>query len=136
MDNIRHEFKEFATFYRDTVAPTLLKIKEYECRIRELLFTKYTRLADNLFLPLIPEVREKKVEKEKIFIDPTFLEIIDVRTNPADISITLFTFKIRYGIIGELEDKLEGPFRECIIRPRIPLRFFSNYIGDEEKNSD
>ena len=133
MDNIRHEFREFAMLWRDTLQPALSKKFELEVRIRDLLFSKYRVLANKLFIENIPEVVAGTCKKEDVVFDPMFLEIIDAQSNSADISLTTFTFRIKYYI------KKEGcsvPPRECTIRPKLLLRFFSNYISGNEEDID
>ena len=136
MDNIRHEFNKYAEFNRDVLVPAQCKKKELEAKIRDLLFSKYKRLANKLFIDDMPEIVEGKYKKEDVEVNPYFLEIVSCVSNATDISLTMFSFKVKYWItIGKSINK-EGPEAieiERVVQSRLPLRFFSNYIGDEDE---
>lgn len=142
MDNIRHEFRKYAEFNRDVLYPAEMKKKELEARIRELLFNKYKRLADKLFIDDMPEIKVGKYKREDVEVNPYFLEILSCASNPSDMSYTMFTFKVKYWITtsrstnekGEIEDNVTEI--EKIVKPHIALRFFSNYIGDEDEEAN
>ena len=142
MDNIRHEFRKYAEFNRDVLYPAEMKKKELEARIRELLFKKYKRLADKLFIDDMPEIKAGKYKREDVEVNPYFLEIVNCASNPSDMSYTMFTFKVKYWITtskstnekGEIEDNVTEI--EKIVKPHIALRFFSNYIGDEDEEAN
>lgn len=141
MDNIRHEFRKYAEFNRDVLYPTEMKKKELEARIRVLLFSKYKRLADKLFIDDMPEIKVGKYKREDVEVNPYFLEILNCASNPYDMSYTMFTFRVKYWITtrsinekGEIEDNTTEI--EKIVKPHIALRFFSNYIGNEDEEAN
>jgi hypothetical protein len=142
MDNIRHEFRKYAEFNKEVLYPAEMKKKEIEAKIRELLFKKYKRLADKLFIDDMPEIKTGRYKREDIEVNPYFLEIVNCASNPSDMSYTMFTFRVKYWITtgrainekGEEEDSVTEI--ERIVKPHIALRFFSNYIGDEDEEAD
>ena len=136
MDNIRHEFREFAIFWRDTLVPAFSKKFELESKIRDLLFSKYRGLANKLFLENIPEVKSGTCKKEDVVFDTTFLEIVDAQSSSADISLTTFIFRIKYYIKSEQTYGCDINPKTLTIRPKLTLRFFSNYIPGDEKDID
>ena len=141
MDNIRHEFRKYAEFNRDVLYPAEMKKKELEARIRVLLFSKYKRLVDKLFIDDMPEIKVGKYKREDVEVNPYFLEILNCASNPSDMSYTMFTFRVKYWITtrsisekGEIEDNVTEI--EKIVKPHIALRFFSNYIGNEDEEAN
>jgi len=141
MDNIRHEFRKYAEFNRDVLYPAEMKKKELEARIRVLLFSKYKRLVDKLFIDDMPEIKVGKYKREDVEVNPYFLEILNCASNPSDMSYTMFTFRVKYWITtrsinekGEIEDNTTEI--EKIVKPHIALRFFSNYIGNEDEEAN
>lgn len=130
MDNIRNKFKKYAELQRDVLDPTELERRKLEIEIGNLLLTKYPRLVDKLLIEEIPEVKAGLVDKEKITIDPAYLEILGCRYNNLDLSLSFFTFKFRYWVGDGTTSK------ELTIKSRLALRFFSNYVTNKNYENE